>query len=126
MHGSPLSKWDSRDIWQYYDYKNLGIIGEPYFDLNFDEIYYLTDSGRRWDGWRVSIRDKVPQQIKWIKEGFYFHSTKKIINSVRQNRLPNNIMFTFHPQRWTNNILPWFSEFLMQNGKNIIKKFLVK
>src|SRR3972149_2832074 len=27
MHGSPMSKWDSRLIWQKYDYRKLGIIG---------------------------------------------------------------------------------------------------
>ena len=59
MHGSPRSKWDSRDIWQKYDYKKPGIIAEPYFDINFDEVFYLTDTGRRWDGWKVSLRDKL-------------------------------------------------------------------
>ena len=29
MHGSPLSKWDSRAIWDKYDYRPLGITAEP-------------------------------------------------------------------------------------------------
>ena len=32
MHGSPLSKYDNRMLWEYYDYRDFGIIGEPYFD----------------------------------------------------------------------------------------------
>ena len=59
MHGSPLSKWDSRLLWKYYDYHDFEIIGEPYFDLDFDEVLYLTDTGRRWDGGSVSVRDKT-------------------------------------------------------------------
>ena len=59
MHGSPLSKYDNRDLWKNFDYHELGIIGEPYFDVDFNEVMYLTDTGRRWDGFRVSIRDKV-------------------------------------------------------------------
>jgi len=59
MHGSPLSKWDNRDLWKKYDYRDFGIVGEPYFDLDFDEVFYLTDTGRRWDGDRVNVRDKV-------------------------------------------------------------------
>jgi hypothetical protein len=59
MHGSPLSKWDNRDLWTKYNYRDFGIIAEPYFDINFDEVFYLTDTGRRWDGDKVSIRDKV-------------------------------------------------------------------
>ena len=59
MHGSPLSKWDNRDLWKRYDYKDFGIIAEPYFDLDFDEVFYLTDTGRRWDGDAFNVRDKV-------------------------------------------------------------------
>jgi len=59
MHGSPLSKFDNREIWRKYDYHNLGIIGEPYFDINFDEVLYLTDTGRRWNGDSYNIRDKA-------------------------------------------------------------------
>lgn len=58
MHGSPLSKFDNKLLWKYYDYKAFGIIGEPYFDANFDEMFYITDTGRRWNGGNVSVRDK--------------------------------------------------------------------
>ena len=59
MHGSPLSKWDNRDLWKKYDYRDFGIIAEPYFDIDFSDVFYLTDTGRRWDGDSVSVRDKV-------------------------------------------------------------------
>ena len=59
MHGSPLSKWDRRAIWEKYDYRALGITAEPYFDVDFNHTFYLTDTGRRWDGYKVSVRDKA-------------------------------------------------------------------
>ena len=59
MHGSPMSRWDSRLLWKYYDYRDFGIIGEPYFDIDFDQVLYLTDTGRCWNGESVSIRDKA-------------------------------------------------------------------
>ena len=59
MHCSPLSKWNNRDLWEKYDYRDFGIIAESYFDVDFKEVLYLTDTGRRWDGERVSVRDKV-------------------------------------------------------------------
>ncbi|APF20135.1 hypothetical protein Calab_0553 [Caldithrix abyssi DSM 13497] len=59
MHGSPRSKYDNKLIWSKYDYRELGIIGEPYFDIDFTEFAYYTDTGRRWDGNSVSVRDKV-------------------------------------------------------------------
>ena len=126
MHGSPRSKFDNKEIWKKYDYRSLDIIGEPYYDVDFNKVFYLTDTGRRWDGWKVSVRDKVPQQEKWIREELVFHSTNDIINAVEQNRLPDEIMFTFHPQRWTNKKLPWMKEMISQNVKNQLKRILVK
>ena len=35
-------------------------------------------------------------------------------------------MFTFHPQRWTDRLVPWVEELFLQNAKNIVKYFLVK
>ena len=126
MHGSPKSKYDSKDLWKYYDYRKLGILGEPYFDIDFNEVFYLTDTGRRWDGWKVSLRDKVPQQEQWKEQGLVFHSTQEIIKAAENNQLPNKIMITTHPQRWTDRPVPWVKEFLWQNVKNVGKYFLVK
>jgi len=125
MHGSPRSKWDSMDIWEKYDYRSLGIIGEPYFDIDFDEVFYLTDTGRRWDGWKVSVRDKVPQQEKRVRQGLVFHSTNDIIKAAQAGFLPNQIMITTHPQRWTDKPVAWVKEWVLQNLKNIVKRILV-
>ena len=58
-HGSPHSPWNNRDLWQHYDIHALGITYEPLLDSDFTTTLYLTDTGRRWDGFRVSVRDKV-------------------------------------------------------------------
>ncbi|NLN48505.1 MAG: hypothetical protein GX154_05340, partial [Clostridiales bacterium] len=58
MHGSPLSKYDNRELWKHYDYRDYGIIGEPYFDLDYAEIFYITDTGRKWNNKDASLRDK--------------------------------------------------------------------
>jgi hypothetical protein len=123
MHGSPRSKYDNRAIWQKYDYRKLGIIGEPYFDIDFSKVFYLTDTGRRWDGYKVSVRDKIPDhQERWTKEGLVFHSTKDIIRAARENCLPDQIMITVHPQRWTNHPGLWMKELVFQELKNVVKR----
>ncbi|RPD98002.1 hypothetical protein EGM88_07515 [Aureibaculum marinum] len=122
MHGSPASKFDSKDLWKVYNYRDFDIIGEPYFDVNFKEVFYLTDTGRRWDGHKVSVRDKVDSNFNLT-----FHATNDIILNLKNGELPNQIMFTFHPQRWNDEIFKWTKELIMQNIKNIIKKtFFVK
>ena len=119
MHGSPRSKYDNKALWEKYDFRDLGIIGEPYLDIDFNEVAYLTDTGRRWNGVDVSIRDKVNSRFN-----FNFRSTQQIIDHIDQ--LPDKVMFTFHPQRWSNSHLPWIKELVWQNVKNMGKFALLK
>ena len=128
MHGAPTSQWDGKELWKHYDYRDLGIIGEPYFDIDFSQMFYLTDTGRCWDGYKVSVRDKIPvYQDQWNAQGLVYHATNDIIHAAEQGSLPPRIMITTHPQRWTDRPLAWLKELLVQNAKNIIKRlFLVK
>jgi len=117
MHGSPLSKWDNRKLWDKYNYQDDGIVAEPYFDINFNKVFYITDTGRRWDGNKVSVRDKVKSDFN-----LSFHSTDEIIAAFKNNQMPNQILQNIHPQRWTNNNKEWLQELLLQGLKNSIKK----
>ena len=127
MHGSPRSKFDGRDLWKSYDYHDFGIIGEPYFDVDFSKVFYLTDTGRRWDGFNVSVRDKVSSyQDKWIRDGLVFHSTDDVIKAIANGTFPKRLMMTTHPQRWTDNGTEWFMELVGQCIKNKVKRVLVK
>ena len=119
MHGSPTSKFDSRSLWSRYDYTDYGIIGEPYFDIDFNKVFYLTDTGRRWDGRKVSVRDKVRSSFNQS-----FHSTDEILMALENDNLPDHIMFTFHPQRWHSKIYVWYKELITQNIKNTIKRII--
>lgn len=126
MHGAPTSKYDSKDLWKKYDYKTLGIIGEPYFDTDFSDVFYLTDTGRCWDGYKVSVRDKIPQyQDEWTSKGLVWHSTQELLQAIVSGKLPRRVMITTHPQRWTNDAVQWWKELLLQNAKNIVKRILI-
>lgn len=128
MHGSPLSKYDNRDLWEEYDYRDYGIIGEPYFDVDFSKVFYLTDTGRRWDGDSVSVRDKVQANSKSSENAFShlkFRSTFDIIKAAQENKLPDQMMITVHPQRWHDSPLPWVKELVAQNVKNVVKKYFI-
>ena len=142
MHGSPLSKWDNRLLWKYYDYRDFGIIGEAYFDTDFNEVLYLTDTGRRWDGEAVNIRDKAQRRSGAMAQGKEgpgeqpatsnqqpatlpkIHSTFDIITAAKTGTLPDKVMLTVHPQRWNNRPLPWLRELIWQNIKNPVKRLL--
>lgn len=132
MHGAPTSRWDGRDLWKTYDYHQEGVDYEPYFDEDYSRSFYLTDTGRCWDGFRVSLRDKVAQQEEYIRQGLVFHTTDEIIAALRDPQSPlrqsayERICFTTHPQRWNDSLVAWVQECMAQNIKNLIKRILVK
>lgn len=121
MHGSPLSKWDNRLIWQEYDYKSYGIIAEPYFDVDYNQVFYVTDTGRNWNNTNASVRDKV-------KSGFNIpiSSTRHFINLAENGELPDKIIINTHPQRWFNPGPGWVKELVSQKIKNQVKKLLIR
>ena len=128
-HGSPRSPWDSQKIWEKYDIHALGIDYEPMIDTDFSKTLYLTDTGRRWDGYKVSVRDKVPQyQEQWIKEGLVFHSTDDIIRAIKNPSHAihhHSLLINTHPQRWMPFGTNWMIEAAAQNIKNIAKRIIV-
>ncbi len=128
-HGSPRSKWNSQDIWNQYDIHALGIEYEPMLDTDFSTTLYLTDTGRRWDGYRVSVRDKVPEyQERWDREGLTFHTTDDIIRALNTPTHPihrYNLLVNTHPQRWLPFGADWLKEAALQNVKNIVKWVIV-
>lgn len=126
MHGAPHSPYDGRDLWKRCDYHNFGVIGEPYFDMDFSKVFYLTDTGRRWDGFNVSLRDKVPDhQEEWAGRGWVYHSTGDIMKALAEGTFPKQLMLTTHPQRWTNNPWQWLGEYFSQSAKNMVKSYMV-
>ena len=126
-HGSPRSNLDNRCLWDYYDYREAGIICEPYNDLDYRQVLYLTDTGRRWDGYKMSIRDKIPHaQEQWQQMGLTFHTTDDIILAAEENRLPEQFMLSTHPQRWVGDTKQWLWEYGSQEVKNRVKQIVMK
>ncbi len=121
MHGSPLSKWDNRLLWEYYDYRDVGIIGEPYLDVDYSNVFYITDTGRKWNNTTSSIRDNVDSPFN-----IPITNTSHLIELARQDNLPDKIMLNVHPQRWHDRPLPWLKELVWQNTKNVVKAGLRK
>jgi len=117
MHGSPMSKLDNRKLWDKYNYKDYGVLAEPYFDIDFNKVFYITDTGRKWDGNKVSVRDKVKSNFN-----LSFHSTDELIDAFDKGKIPDQIMQNIHPQRWANNYREWMQELLFQRVKNSVKK----
>ena len=125
MHGSPMSGIDAKRIWEKYDYREMGVIGEPQIDVDWGEMFYLTDTGRSWNG--VSRRDKVAlMQSEWEAKGWMYETTDDVIRALREGRFPKRAMMTTHPQRWADSWGEWMWELMMQGVKNFVKKFFIR
>ena len=121
MHGRPLSKWDNRLLWKKYDYKDYGILSEPYFDIDFNKVLYITDAGRSWNNESINLRDKVDS--KFI---FSFKHTDEIISSLNNNKLPEKIMINIHPEHWTDSNLEWWKIWVVRKIKNFGKRIIIR
>lgn len=126
MHGSPTSHFDNRNLWQHYSYREMGIIGEPYLNfLKKENVVYFTDTGRCWDGEKYNIRDKAEKTIASPLSRKKIHSTVDLIEWIKQTDIRQPVMITTHPQRWTNHAENWMKEYVLQSGKNVVKRFLI-
>jgi hypothetical protein len=126
MHGSPLSKWDSRDLWKKYNYRDYGIISEPYFDIDYTKVFYITDTGRKWNNESSSVRDRVDSSKQFLDISRQIYKTNDIIKMLELGKMPDKIMINVHPHRWFVWGFGWLQELILQNMKNQVKKFIVK
>ena len=121
MHGRPTSKWDSRLLWDKYDYKEYGILSEPYFDIDFNEVFYTTDAGRAWDNEAINLRDRVDTKFE-----FSFKHTSEIIHALKEHILPSKIMINIHPEHWAKDTKEWYKIMLIRKVKNFVKKIVLR
>lgn len=121
MHGSPLSRINNLDLWKIYDYKGLGIVGEPYLDVDYLKVFYLTDTGRKWNNVGASVRDTV-------ESGFdiMVRDTFQLMELAGQRGLPDKMMINVHPHRWFVFGAGWLKELVGQNIKNVVKSAIVR
>ena len=117
MHGSPLSKYNNRDLWKRYDFKEFGIAGEAYSSVDKD-IFYLTDTGRNWNN-KYNLKDKYI----WKTLDRELKNTDELIGVLREKTLPK-LYITTHPERWGYNSMNWIigylRDFVFNTGKKVL------
>jgi hypothetical protein len=124
MHGSPLSKYNNRDLWNHYDYHSYGILGEAFlsFEQDHNDFHYLTDTGRTWSN-RHTLRD-----VMKTKTGFdtpqTVDTTDDLIAWISSGS-EKKLYVTAHPERWSSNLGEWLlwslADFLMNLGKKALR-----
>ena len=64
MHGAPRSKIRNADMLTGVDLSKYGLLGEPHLSPVFENIAYITDSGRMWTSGAGSVRDTMGKPLE--------------------------------------------------------------
>lgn len=118
MHGCPLSKYDNRDLWKVYDFRNFEILGEAYLSIGND-INYFSDTGRSWNS-KNNLRDFMLNN----KENVKVDTTDGMIDLINSNKI-NKLYITSHPERWTTGNIEWCINYMKDFAFNAGKKVLI-
>jgi hypothetical protein len=108
-HGNPLTVYNNKAIWQSLNFNDVGLIGEAFLSLDFNNIAYFSDSGRTWS----NSRSQKMQDKDFVLSAFSrveANNTQDLIKIIEGGSLPN-ICVLSHPERWTGNIFAFLNRF---------------
>ncbi len=121
MHGSPLSKWDNKSIWNNYDYKAFGIIADTSLNVDYNSVFYISDNGRAWNRASVSIRDKVESSFN-----IPIKNSNHILELVSTQQMPKKVMLNAHPDTFFDPGFKFVLNWIFIESKNIAKWIIVR
>jgi hypothetical protein len=117
MHGNSRTKWDNRELWKYYDFKEFDIIGEAYLSIDFNDLGYFSDTARTWNP-RYKIKDS-----NGSPKGTSIKKTEDLIKLIKNEELPH-LYILMHPDDWCDELGKWLSNLVTRKFKNVGKKGL--
>ena len=116
MHGRPFSPWDSRRLWDRYDFRELGIDGEAYLSIDYTKVAYFCDTGRTWHSTRFNVRDSVEGSTRRIE----IETTDQLIDIVQSQQF-DALCASFHPNRWPQSRAGIVTSMLADAATNLAK-----
>jgi hypothetical protein len=123
MHGRPLKPYDNRDIWRIPENHELlkskfNLSGEVYLDIDYSDIAYINDTGRNWTSGESNRRDKVDSNISAD-----FNSGEDLLRYLQGKPHPQ-IIFQIHPERWSDDLFDYCSQFAKDTFINAAKRIV--
>lgn len=118
MHGSPLSPFDNRTLWEERGFEEFGVTSDAFLSVNYRGFYYFTDSGRTWGETSANLRDRV--------ESLSVHgvsSTPDLVQFIERED-PALIAIVMHPERWTESTWAWGTQWAKDHLANSVKRVL--
>ena len=126
--GSDVSVRDKVVSRQYEESRKKSEVRCQKSDVRSQRTERLGDleTKRQSDKEKQSGSDLHTLRAQGLQEKYRFRRTQDIIDAAYADKLPEKIMLTVHPQRWSDSFLPWARELVWQNVKNIVKWGIVR
>jgi len=110
MHGSPLSRWDNRAIWQHATPADFDLLGEVYRDIDYERVVYLNDTGRTWNPTRYNLRDHTSTPPPFAP------NTSAELAALLRKGEPPRLCLSTHPERWQ----PFGAAWVWQAAQDVV------
>ncbi|MCI0521462.1 MAG: hypothetical protein L0Z70_14545 [Chloroflexi bacterium] len=118
MHGSPLSRWDNLEIWRGRHPQDYGLLGEASLSIDYQAVYYLTDTGRTWADTKANRRDRAAQ----LRPARSVATTDDLIAFLAEADKP--LLLNAHPNRWASSRLEWAMSAASDGAINLGKRLI--
>lgn len=116
-----FDSWESKDLWKRYDFREYGIIGEPYLSIDFNEVLYLSDTNRSWMDTKYRLKDYV--EIRGSPE-IAIKKTDDLIKSIEEGTF-QKMHILIHPSNWKERFVEWLRWLILQRVRNAGKRVLM-
>ena len=116
-HGSPLSRFDNRDLFSGTNISEFGILGDAHLSTP-PGIPYFSDTGRSW-GMQDNLRDRLSSspQITSIR------STDELQEHLHTSNY-SSLYLVIHPERWNDPGIQWYLQLFRDTTFNLGKRLL--
>lgn len=118
MH--PLTEYDNKKIWENCKLAKFNLLGDPYFSMDYNQMLFLSDSGRTWLVDTNKVNDRTSSTLSPIDKVEHTTDLIDLINDGRYER----ICILTHPESWSKNIVDCLGFYLLGLALNAGKRLL--
>ncbi|RJG04666.1 hypothetical protein D3870_00295 [Noviherbaspirillum cavernae] len=120
MHGSPLSRHNNLEIWGSAAIEEYQLIGEAFLSVNYQNVYYFTDTGRSWGATSTNLRDRP---VGILTPEFAIHDSRELCAFIMGNPI-EKLAISAHPERWDSSLAGWAGQALKDGAVNAVKRVI--
>jgi hypothetical protein len=118
-HGSPLSRYDNRLLWEENPFSRFEISGDAQLSIK-TPVTFFTDTGRSWDN-QYNLRDTITNAPSTAG----IRTTGDLIAYLNQTS-PSALYLVIHPERWSAGGPAWYFQYgidmAFNGGKIMIRR----